>query len=153
MQAHQTRTFKHYVQLTSSGQVTFTVQVASIAIAGTQSHPVISASAPWGSQLILVSPHIPSDRQLSVKQQKTQLVVSVPPAINGQLVGKIAIVCPGGGGREEGLGQPLGTTVVLKPSDAACGLGNTLLSVPPVWWAYIVGAPGYPLYFGKVNGS
>lgn len=156
VETHQTITIKQYVQLTSSGQVTLTIRMVSLeASAGSGTSATIPASAPWGSVSISVSPRIPSDRQLSVKQQKTQVVVSGPPAVNGHLLLKTGSVCAGSGGGAyiESPGSPPGTTVVVKPSDVACGFGNTLLSAPPVWWAYVVGAPGYPVYFGMVNGS
>ncbi len=154
--AKQTLGVPHYAQLTSSGQVTLTAQLDALEVDAVSGHGTSSinlpTSSPWGTLHLFVSPHIPSDRQLSVKEQKTQVVVSGPPAVKGHLLGKIGSVCSGGSSGVEGLGQPTGTTVVLKPSQT-CGLTNTLLSVSPVWWAYVVGAPGYPVYFGKVNGS
>ena len=155
--AHQTLTYQQYVQLTSSGYVTLTAKLGSLRVyAYTRSgvsHPSnIVAGALDGTLQLFVSPHASADRQLSVKEQKGQVVVSGPPAVRGRLFGRIGSVCPGSGGGTDigGLGQPPGTTVVLDTLVVGvCGDNGPR----PLWWTYVVGVPGYTLVAGKVNGS
>ncbi len=148
--ANQMLGIPHYYQLTSSGWVILTTQLDALEVNAVSRHGTnIPASFPWGSLSIFVSSHIPSDRQLTVKQQQTQVVVSGPPAVKGHLLGKIGSVCPDFGLYIEGLGEPSAPPVVLKPAAVACGNNGP----KPLWWTYVVGAPGFPVYFGKVNGS
>jgi hypothetical protein len=171
--AHQTFTYKSFIQLTSSGHVTLTAKQMSLWVrtqtdsgifAGAldrergygpigytaQTDSGIFAGALDDTLHLFVSPHVPSDRQLSKQEQKAQVVVSGPPAVNGHLFGRIGSVCPGpGGGTVIGdLGQLSGTTVVLKQPSGTCGDNGP----KPLWWTYVVGAPGYTLVFGMVNG-
>jgi hypothetical protein len=149
--AHQTITYKQYVQLTSSGHVTLTANLVSLRIyTQTGSGSGIFAGALEDTLHLFVNPHTPSDRQLSMQEQNAQVVVSGPPAVNGHLFGRIGSVCPGPEGGKDigGLGQPSGTTVIVKPDSNVCSANGP----KPLWWTYVVGAPGYALVSGRVNG-
>ena len=150
--ANQTTTIKQYVQLTSSGHITL---VAMDNLRRTTNQSGRNSTPDTGTMISLplfVSPLVPPDRQLSVKDQKTLVVISGPPAVSGQLIGEWETVCTQSGRGVVGPGSISGVTTVATPS--TCILRVTILKVfdTRLWWAYVVGAPGYALVSGRVNG-
>jgi hypothetical protein len=145
LSVNQTTTVKQYVQLTSSGHITLSI-MDSLRRSTTPN----GRSTPDTLNLIDLRPYVstlvPSDRQLGVKVQGTQLVIPDQPAVRGQLIGEWVFDCPQGALGKVGPGSLSAPVVVTMPDCFSRGS-------KPLWLAFIVGAPGYALVYGKVNGS
>lgn len=144
---------RQYVQITSSGYVTLTATVGFRKATNEFGPQNFSPTTSTGIPLqLFVSALVPSDRQLSVKEQNTKVVVSGPPAVRGQLIGEWETACTQGSSIVFGPKSLSGVSVTAMPSQ--CSSMVTTLNVyhTPLWWAYIVGAPGYALVLGRVNG-
>jgi hypothetical protein len=92
----------------------------------------------WPSVTIQVNPQVPSNRELSLRSQGTQVIVQAPPAAQAHLVYLQSITCDqyGGGSRLDW--SPLPTPVLSQP---AC-------PTPHKHWEYIVSAPGFAIVSG-----
>lgn len=152
--SHQTITIKQYVQLTSSGHVTLAAQLAAIKVTNEHgaSGYIIPASTPLTHLQLHVSSLVPSDRQLFVKEQKTQVVVSGPLAIRDQLLGEWATSCTQAGRGVSGPFSIPGIMVTAMPPPCIFAVTTLTVFDKRLWWVYVVGAPGYALVSGRVNG-
>jgi hypothetical protein len=146
--ANHTITIKQYALLTNSGHLTLTANVAFQKTTNEfGGHFTLDISTTASLQLF-VSALAPLDRQLSVNEQKTQVVVAVPPAITGHLLYETGFVCSQGdsGVYETGVGAGLRPTIVVRMPRCTSATPQKVL-----WWVYVVGVPGYALVSGKVN--
>jgi hypothetical protein len=139
--ASQTITIKQYVQLTSSGQVTLTAQVGfqELAYDGGWHNLGPLALTTLATQHLSVSALVPSDRQLSVKEQGTKVTVLPPPTYPGPFLSDSTGACSQGGKTLD-----RGHLLVLSPKAGCKALGGES------WWMYVVGVPGYAVISGEV---
>lgn len=148
--AAQTRTFKQYVQLTSSGHVTLTAHVAFTKATnwvGLSDSHTISTEALLASLHLSVSARIPSDRNLSFKEKNMQAIVYVPPAARGHLLYETVYDCDQGAygwDAKTDIRISLPTLTLQKPQWCSSLSGKIL-------WVYVVSAPGYATVSGKLS--
>jgi hypothetical protein len=151
--ANQTITVKQYLQLTSSAHVTLTVQVAFLK--ATKFGRYVTGAAPASTTLqLFVNAHVPSDHTFSVKEQKTQVVVIGPTAVRDHLLSETLYACGQGSAVEETGGGEVRADYRISHPTITLHAPHCTSSMPEklLWWTYVVGAPGYVLVSGRVNG-
>jgi hypothetical protein len=152
LSVNQTTTIKQYVQLTSSGHITL-VAMDNLRRTTNESGRNSTPDTDMVISLhLFVSPLVPSDRQLSLKEQKTLVIISGPPAVRGKLIGEWDTACTQSGRGVIGPGAISDVTVIAAPSPCIFKVTTLTIFDKRLWWAYVVGAPGYDLVSGRVNG-
>jgi hypothetical protein len=115
---------------------------------------VTGASPPNGlypSMSMSVAAETPSDRQITLQQEGTQVKINAPRAALGHLYYLDAIMtCASsdGGTSEEEVGgwAPISGTILHEPKRCDGGIGPKVIS-----WTYLVTAPGYTIASGQMG--
>ena len=151
--ANQTLTIKQYLQLTRSGQVTLTAQVAFLKGTNAFRQNGIGAAPEATTLQIAVNPLVSSDRRFSITEQKMQVAVNVPLGAHEHLFSETLYACGlgsnvyetggGVGNVDRKVSQP---TITLQAPQCTSSMPVRLW-----WWVYVVGAPGFELISGKVR--
>jgi len=143
-----------FVALTSSGHITLTAQGAfqkGFINKQHEYHPDTSASPFEGqspSLQITVQTQVPPGRSITVHQQGSQVTVEFPPNAN-QLVYMETANCSPTDRRTYWTG--LQATTLPPPDCGASSLNGPSPPTKPLWWVYVIGAPGYAMISGRVN--
>lgn len=149
--ATQTITVKQYVQLTSSGHVTLIAHVAftqTTAVFGYPDPHAVSTEAPLTSLHLLVNSRVPSDRALSVKEQRVEkVIINLPPSAHDHLLYETEYVCDQGassGERKVDIRISLPTLTLQTPQ--WCGTNSK-----GILFVYFAGVPGYTIVSGRLS--
>ena len=162
LQPGKTISVQRYIALTRSGHVTLAERatfqkVIHEANGGIKLVPTASPlDGHWPSLQIAVGTRVPSNHTLSLRQQTTQLVVSVPTAARGYLLYSYEYVCGLGKVVTESGGEFRADHKITQPSmtlqKPQCDLQNPNLgSTPPklLKLTYVIGVPGYAMLSGN----
>jgi len=156
LQPAQTIMIHRYIELTSSGHLTLTPRAVfqKPALGQDGVIQIVPTAGPldgrWPSLQISVQPRVPSDRLISLHQQRAQVLVDAPPPARSQLLYVYAFDCDFGqraSGHESGSGgywRSLPTMTIPTPQ---CGTSMNITG-KVVHWRYAVGAPGYNIASG-----
>jgi hypothetical protein len=101
----------------------------------------------WPSIRMSVGAATPSDRQITLQREGTQVQISAPPAARAHLYYLYTVRCHEGSGTVytgNFWWEPLATTIVQEPN---CGdYGRQVIQ-----WSYAVSSPGYAIASGQAD--
>lgn len=148
----ETLTIHQLTSLSSSGDITLMpgaiflhTQVGPNGMQNTTSGPS-PLDGHWPSIKIHVASRVPSDREISLQQEGTQVQINAPAAARTHLYYIYNVTCDAFQGGTVGTGnyvwEPISTTTLHEPDCGDYGNQN-------IHWSYAVSAPGYAIVSGK----
>ncbi|HEV2583226.1 MAG TPA: hypothetical protein VGT44_20360, partial [Ktedonobacteraceae bacterium] len=151
VQPGQTINFHQVIALTSSGNVTLSVQgVFQQAVLETNGVNIVNGTGPldghWPALHITVASQSPPARVISLQRDGLQVRVVAPPALNNQMLYWPTTSCGHAGG-----GSSWAAWIALPSETITPDCGGPVTVTPELVnsWVFIVGAPGYAFALEK----
>ncbi|GCF11285.1 hypothetical protein [Dictyobacter arantiisoli] len=160
LQAGKSTTVHTYEPLLSSGLLTLTAQTQFLKHNVNtnknrffMSQSIDPLNGNWPTTHIQVSPDVPADRQILLKQDGEHVSVNGPPGAQSDLVYAYGLSCGSiATGDETGTGNYAWNKLV-RPTEPVSPPQDSYCSGKKISWTYVFAAPGYALTSGTFHSA